>query len=607
MAGTNAVIGALRVSLGIDSAQFNKGLSSSERRAEAFGRSMGRTLRNIGALALAVAGPAAIGALVKSSMAAIDANAKLATRLGTSVASIQALKHAADLAGVPMEAISQNLGILNSRLGEVERTGAGPAKAALDRLGISAQALARMPIDDRIVAISARMADLGWTTQQQADFLRQMGIRSQEMINLFQEGGAAIGNAKRDLEAWGVALSDVDASKVEAANDALSRIGTVFEGIGNQLTIRLAPYIEAAAQAFTDAAKDAGGFGDAMDVAMAQAARSVGALLDWLHKTRLALASIAMGATLVQLKTAEMIPWRQGEVAGLTEELHELAREVIALGRSELPSVELDNWLAKAKEVARVREMFEVGFGSSRRGAAAADDDTGETEAAKRAAEAQAAQLAARLETLRMSLLTERETELQAYAQRAIDMEDFHRRGMVSTDEYHSMVQAAERDHQATLAGLAKGEADLRQREMDAMLASVSGTLGAIGSIFQSESDNQFGIAKVAAIAQATISTLQGMAAGIKLGWPAGIPAVAWAAAQGAATIAALRSTTKTGGGAAPSTTPAPTAAAAAPTQAIALSLHGDRFGRDQVRELIESINDAGRDGAKLTIKVVTA
>jgi hypothetical protein len=64
----------------------------------------------------------------------VDAQAKLAQSLGTTVASIQTLERAGELAGVSMSGIEQATKDLTRRLSQAA-AGTGPAADALDRLG----------------------------------------------------------------------------------------------------------------------------------------------------------------------------------------------------------------------------------------------------------------------------------------------------------------------------------------------------------------------------------------------------------------------------------------------------------------------------------------
>ena len=95
------------------------------------------------ATAAAIAAAATSGvAMVRSGLATVDAQGKLAQSLGTTVASIQVLERAGELAGVAMSGIEQTTKDLTRRLSQAA-SGAGPATEALGRLGLSAVRAAR--------------------------------------------------------------------------------------------------------------------------------------------------------------------------------------------------------------------------------------------------------------------------------------------------------------------------------------------------------------------------------------------------------------------------------------------------------------------------------
>jgi hypothetical protein len=105
------------------------------------------------ALAAVTAAAAAAGvAMVRSGLANVDAQAKLAQSMQTTVESVQTLTWAGELAGVSMGEIEQATKKLTTRLSEAA-TGSGSAVAALQRLNLTAAQLQAMPLDQRIVAI----------------------------------------------------------------------------------------------------------------------------------------------------------------------------------------------------------------------------------------------------------------------------------------------------------------------------------------------------------------------------------------------------------------------------------------------------------------------
>jgi hypothetical protein len=80
-------------------------------------------------------------------------------------------------------------------------------------------------------------------------------------------------------------------------------------------------------------------------------------------------------------------------------------------------------------------------------------------------------------------------------------------------------------------------------------------------------------------------------------------------AAAGFAQVANIRRTTKSGGGGSGSSAGASAGAGAAavpaqPQQTATINVHGQTFGRDQMRGLIDGLNDAIGDGAQLNVRM---
>lgn len=245
---SSAVIGALRVNLGLNSAQFSNGLGNANKGLKRFKV----------AAAAAVAGAAvAFARLTTNGLQFVDAQAKLARSLDASIDGLRTLQIVASDAGVSGSALKTSLEKLTQRLAEAERK-AGASRDALDRLGVSAAELSALDVDERMEAISDRIKELGWSAGQTGDFLRDLGIRNQEMALLIGAGGDAIRAARQEVIDYGLSLNAVDAAKVEAANDALSRVGRVFEGLSNQLAIAFSPALERAAESFTNLSRIGG-------------------------------------------------------------------------------------------------------------------------------------------------------------------------------------------------------------------------------------------------------------------------------------------------------------------------------------------------------------
>ena len=71
---------------------------------------------------------------------------------------------------------------------------------------------------------------------------------------------ATLCQASQDITDFGVAVSDQDAEQIRTAGDAIDRLGLVWLGLTNQLTVAVAPAPEVVANALADATRAGGLF-----------------------------------------------------------------------------------------------------------------------------------------------------------------------------------------------------------------------------------------------------------------------------------------------------------------------------------------------------------
>lgn len=244
---------SLKVKIGADTSELDRKLGDTQARLRRFARI---------AAAATVATAAATAALFTRTAQAIDAQAKLAQSLGTTVKSMQILERAGELAGVSVSEIEQATKDLTRRLSQAA-SGTGPAVDALNALNLSANELMAMPLDERVRAINDAIAEFVPAAQQAA--VAGMLFGEEGSIAMGRLDSETLRQATRDIQDFGVAIGEDAANSIERANDALTRIRLVFKGMANQLTAALAPAVEVLANAFTDAMRIGTPFRDILD------------------------------------------------------------------------------------------------------------------------------------------------------------------------------------------------------------------------------------------------------------------------------------------------------------------------------------------------------
>ncbi|WP_323037718.1 phage tail tape measure protein [Pararhodobacter sp.] len=288
--------------------------------------------------AAAAAIAAAATAMVRSGLQTVDAQAKLAQSLGTTVASIQTLERAGELAGVSMSGIEQATKDLTRRLSQAA-AGTGPAADALTRLGLTASGLMALPLDQRVGAINAAIAEFVPVAERAAVAGQLFG--EEGSIAMARIDTATLRQATQDVRDFGVVVSEQDADQIERTNDAISRLGLIWRGLSNQLAVAAAPALESVADAMAAAARATGPLGVAIRVLFDNLGRltSYAAGIAALMAGRFVAASIAaavsvrgLAMTLVILRGALLRLPLIGLVVAAGELIHWFGRLVRGAG-----------------------------------------------------------------------------------------------------------------------------------------------------------------------------------------------------------------------------------------------------------------------------------
>lgn len=180
-----------------------------------------------GSLVAASAGLAGVGlaASFDQLSAKIDKTAKTARALGTTSQYFAGLQHAADMSGVKAEKLES--GLRRFRF------------------------LVDGPLDQALAQFADRIAGMDDPAERARLAMTQFGEAGLAMIPLFEGGSGAIADMIAEAERLGIALTDTDAAKFEAANDALTRVKVSVEGLYTGILVQVAPTIESWANRFS--------------------------------------------------------------------------------------------------------------------------------------------------------------------------------------------------------------------------------------------------------------------------------------------------------------------------------------------------------------------
>lgn len=600
-------VGDIAVRVGADTSGLTKGLADADKSLKGFSVSAQATGTAIGMLAAEAvkAAAAIVGSFAKSGFLAVDALDEMAEKSGTSAKSLQSLQLALGEAGVNSDQTQMAIKKLNVAIGEAQ-SGNQKTTDTFNKLGLSVQELSGMNAEQRFAAIADAVEGYGNAADRAAVSSELFGAKiGPDLASAFAQGGDAIRQASDDIEAMGLAMSDIDAAQVANAMDAFGRAQGVIDGVANKLAVELAPVLQAVSEAFLDAGKEGGGFGGAVSAAVSGAIKVVGFFanaVDGVKRIGVAVSdSLIYGFAMVEetfakvalgiVKALDMIPGidltknisaLEAKVASSQGVMKEAAANMRSQFEKPLAGDVFQDYVAKAKIASEEAAAATI---AARQSAAAGDiaapaeespevakkraeaEKLAKIEEEKRIAAAEAAALAreeaiaaneAGLMDLENSLLTEKEMLAKQLDEKRNQVLAYNELGIGDKAANMALIEGLEQQHADKVNAIDAKAAEDKKR-LDALasaqkVADIQKMFSNLTTLMNTGSRKMFEIGKVAAIANALISARESIvssyAAGAKIGGP--VLGAAFGAAAGLAQFAniqAIRSQSFGGGG----------------------------------------------------------
>ena len=249
------IVGDIAIKVGADISPLVRDMGRANAEVAGLGGKLGGLSKGLGAataggaaLAGAVLGAGtALAALTRASMDNIDSLSKQARAVGISVASFQAMALVAEEAGVESDKFGKLLIKMQDNIASLN-AGTAAQVQQFQALGLSISSLAGLGADEQFRLIAERMSAISEPSERTAAALNIFGKAGADAITMLDGYGAAVDNAAAFQRQFGIAVSDTDAQNIEAANDAMGRLGIAVTGVGNVLAAEFAPAMTAAAE-----------------------------------------------------------------------------------------------------------------------------------------------------------------------------------------------------------------------------------------------------------------------------------------------------------------------------------------------------------------------
>lgn len=223
MAASTGAIRAGRafVEIGGDDSKLLKVLNKSSDRMKAWAGNMARVGGSLIAAGTAITAP--LTAAVFSFSEAGDKLDKMSIRTGASVESLSALGFAAEQSGSSIDALGSGLFRMRRRIANAT-TGAGPAKRALDALGLSADELTKLDSDQQLLKVADSLAKVEDDSLAAQYAFEILGDGGKALLPLLQSGADGINAMMLEAQELGLVVSQSQSKAGADFMDAWNRI-----------------------------------------------------------------------------------------------------------------------------------------------------------------------------------------------------------------------------------------------------------------------------------------------------------------------------------------------------------------------------------------------
>jgi hypothetical protein len=561
----------LEVRIDADDRGLQRGLDRAQGGIRKFAAFAGGAFSGLGlGIASAVAGVMSFSAAIdgaKQAMGEFDALAKRARVAGLSSDFYQVLQLAAEEAGVAQGALNGGLVTFVKRVGEAQ-AGVGALAGILKktRPDLLEQLKITKSQEEAFLIVAEAIGSLDDAQQQMVLNAAAFSKANAGMIEMMRNGRKGFDDTAKKARELGLIIDQSLLTNAEKINNDFGVATRVIDIHFKKALVTIAPYITQVAVFISKMVVELDRF-----IGQFKAVNQLGLnqLNQQLEETRKNIARLSEPGILLSDSQ------RVGLLKEAIDREYQLQKAI-----SERKKLEQGVAISQPPQPIGDKTKLKVGKG-------AAVDELGE-----------------RFKALQESLKTREQILTEQYERDLALLEVYHEREKTAEEKRVEDRLALQRQYSAAVG-------QIRAKEQQAASNAILGGAEQIFNALGVRNKKMLRMAKIFGAANALVSTMTGAAKALELPFPANIAAAAAVVAKGIGFVNAIKGTGEGGttgggraggGGAGAASAPAVTQEGQRSTAAVINLSGGDMFSRDQVVSLINSINEAMEDGARLRI-----
>lgn len=242
--------GRAYVELGTEDSSLKSGLDAAKGHVKAFGKQVAGIGGAIGGIGAAIEAPLALA--MNSAVEHVTAVRKAAMQVGSSTEQFSALGFAAKKVGVDFDGLVATTRKLD-RMTDEARSGNKAAAEEFEKLGLSADELAKMPLEEKYVAIADALAALPDHTAKSNAAFKLLGRTGVALLPILEKGGSSLREMFKEAEESGQIVKTADAERVKAFTKTLSMMKETIRGLFLEIGLAVVPDV-GKFKAYSDAA-----------------------------------------------------------------------------------------------------------------------------------------------------------------------------------------------------------------------------------------------------------------------------------------------------------------------------------------------------------------
>lgn len=251
--------------------KLNNGFDRGSRRSKQFNQNVNATSQGLtvlkraaAPLAGAIAGMFAANT-IQNQVDWGDQLQKTNLRIGASTEALSQYNYVAKLSGVEFGQLTTAWQRQTRRIAEAA-AGTGVASEALDRLGLSAQALNQLAPEEQFERIATAMQNVESSSERVALAQKLWDSEGVKLVQIVNQGTDAIATMRAEADALGLTISQDTANAMATYNDEVDRLKFAAQGLSQTIAAEMIPSMTAGLQATSSFIHEIGGAETILDL-----------------------------------------------------------------------------------------------------------------------------------------------------------------------------------------------------------------------------------------------------------------------------------------------------------------------------------------------------